>query len=157
MFSSTVELIANSTRHNKIHHSVSGKDYSANLTSQGLLQRPMLPLRETISLGMVSTTKDCTRSKGVQKFSSELCSVSWVSIMDHIVRQAKLSNNTLRKTTVQLVWHCNSPAPKVHAVKTVYFVKQSTQVKMALQTLAQGGNPVIKYYIPRSKPSLSNG
>ena len=37
-----------------------------------------------------------------------------------------------------------SPAPKVHAVKTVYFVKQSAQVKMALQPFAQKGNPVIK-------------
>ena len=38
----------------------------------------------------------------------------------------------------------NFPAPKVHAVKTVYFVKQSTQVKMALQPCAQEGSPVIK-------------
>ena len=38
----------------------------------------------------------------------------------------------------------NSPAPKVHAVKTMYFVKQSTQAKMALQPFAQEGNPEIK-------------
>ena len=38
----------------------------------------------------------------------------------------------------------NSPAPKVHGVKTVYFVKKSTQVKMALQPFAQRGNPVMK-------------
>ena len=38
----------------------------------------------------------------------------------------------------------NSPAPKLHAVKTVYFVKQSIQVKMALQTFAQDGSPVMK-------------
>ena len=64
--------------------------------------------------------------------------------MDHIVRQAKLSDNTLEKTIVQLVWN-STPLPlKVHAVKTVYFVKQSIQVKMALQPLAQDGNPVMK-------------
>ena len=62
----------------------------------------MLPLRLTISLGMVSTIKDCTRSKGVPKFSPELCSESWVSMMDHIVRQAKLSNNTLEKQLCNL-------------------------------------------------------
>ena len=55
----------------------------------------MLPLHLTISLGMVSTTKDCTRSRGVPKLSPELCSELWVSIMDQIVRQAKLSENTL--------------------------------------------------------------
>ena len=38
----------------------------------------------------------------------------------------------------------NSPTPKIHTVKTVYFVKQSTQVKMALQPFAQEGSPVIK-------------
>ena len=64
--------------------------------------------------------------------------------MDHIVRQAKLSDNNLEKTIVQPVWHSNSPAPKVHAVKTVYFVKWSTQVKIALQPFAQEGNPVMK-------------
>ena len=82
----------------------------------------MLPLRLTISLGMVSTTKDCTRSKGVPKFSPELCSESWVSIIDHIVRQAKLSDNTLEKQLCNL-FGTQLPAPKVHAVKTVYFVK----------------------------------
>ena len=57
----------------------------------------MLSLHLTISLGMVGTTKDITRSKGVPKFSLELCSETWVSTMDHIVRQAKLSDNTLEK------------------------------------------------------------
>ena len=37
----------------------------------------------------------------------------------------------------------NSP-PKVHVVNTMYFVKRSTQVKMALQPLAQNGKPVMK-------------
>ena len=70
----------------------------------------MLPLHLTISLGMVSTTNNCTRSKGVPKFSPELCKESLVSIMDHIVRQAKLYDKTLEKTTVQLIWH-SSPLP----------------------------------------------
>ena len=103
----------------------------------------MLPLRLTISLGVIGTTKDCTRSKGVPKFSPELYSESWVSIMDHIVRQAKLSDNTLEKNCATCLAF-NSPAPKVHVVKTVYFVKRLIQVKMALQPLTQDGNPVVK-------------
>ena len=63
--------------------------------------------------------------------------------MDHIVRQTKLSDNTLEKQLCNLL-ALNPPAPKVHAVKTVYFVKQSIQVKMALQLFAQDGNPAIK-------------
>ena len=62
----------------------------------------MLPLCLTISLGMVSTIKDSTRSKGVPDFSPELGSRAWVSIMNHIVRQAKLSNNTLEKQLCNL-------------------------------------------------------
>ena len=62
----------------------------------------MLPLRLTISLGVIGTTKDCTRSKSVPKFSPELCSESWISIMDYIVRQAKLSDNTLEKQLCNL-------------------------------------------------------
>ena len=68
----------------------------------------MLPLCLTISLGVIGTTKDCTRSKSVPKFGPELCSKLWVSIMNYIVRQAKLSDNTLRKTIVQPVWHSTS-------------------------------------------------
>ena len=38
----------------------------------------------------------------------------------------------------------NSPNPKVYAVKTEYFVKQSTQVKMVLQPFSHRGSPVTK-------------
>ena len=38
----------------------------------------------------------------------------------------------------------NSPDPNVYAVKTVYLVKQSTQVKIALQPFAHLGSLVIK-------------
>ena len=62
----------------------------------------MLPLHLTIGLGMVSTTKDCMRSKGVPKLRPELCSELWVSITDHFVRQAKLSGNTLEKQLCNL-------------------------------------------------------
>ena len=62
----------------------------------------MLPLHLTISLGVIGTTKDNTRSKGVLKFSLEICSKTWVFIMDHIVRQAKLSDNTLGKQLCNL-------------------------------------------------------
>ena len=62
----------------------------------------MLPLYLTISLGVIGTTEDYMRSKGVPKFSPELCSKTWVSIMDHIVRQAKLSDNTLVKQLCNL-------------------------------------------------------
>ena len=48
-------------------------------------------------LGMAGAYKDDTKSKGVPKFSPERCSEIWVSIMDHIVSQAKLSDNTLEK------------------------------------------------------------
>ena len=53
----------------------------------------------------------------------------------------------------------NSPAPKVHAVKTVYLVKQSTQVKMALQPFAHKGSPVIKSidYNPNLLSAIGNG
>ena len=61
----------------------------------------MLPLCLAISLGMVST-KDCMESKGVPKLSLELCSELWVSIIDHIVRQVKLSDNTLEKQLCNL-------------------------------------------------------
>ena len=70
----------------------------------------MLPLCLTIGLGMVSTTKDFMRSKGVPKLSPELCSKSWVSIMDHIVRQAKLSDNTLEKQLCNLFGY-STPLP----------------------------------------------
>ena len=55
--------------------------------------------------------------------------------MDHIVRQAKLSDNTLEKELCNLSV-TQIPAPKVHAAKTVYFVKWSMQEKMALQPFA---------------------
>ena len=63
----------------------------------------MLLLCLTISLGVLDTTKNCTRSKGAPKFSPELCSES-VSLYHgpHIVRQAKLSDNTLRKQLCNL-------------------------------------------------------
>ena len=61
-----------------------------------------MPLHLTISLGVLGTTKDCTRSKGVPKFSPELCTKPWVSIMNHIVRQAKVSDNTLEKQLCNL-------------------------------------------------------
>ena len=51
---------------------------------------------------MVGATKDSTRSKGMPKFSPELHSETWVSIVDHIVRQAKLSDNTLEKQLCNL-------------------------------------------------------
>ena len=57
----------------------------------------MLPLLLPITLEVIDTTKNCTRSKSVPKFSLELCSKLWVCIMDHIVRQAKVSDNTLEK------------------------------------------------------------
>ena len=40
--------------------------------------------------------------QGVPKFSPELCGESWVSIMDHIIRQTKLSDNTLEKKLCNL-------------------------------------------------------
>ena len=46
---------------------------------------------------MVDATKDSMISKVVPKFSPELCGETWVPIMDHIFRQAKLSDNTLEK------------------------------------------------------------
>ena len=66
---------------------------------------------------VVSTAKDSIRSKDVPEFSPELCSKTWVPVMDHIVRQAKLSDNTLEKYFVQLTWHSISPTPKVHAIQ----------------------------------------
>ena len=38
----------------------------------------------------------------------------------------------------------NSPASKVHSVKTVYFIKELIQMKMVLKLFAQEGSPVIK-------------
>ena len=63
--------------------------------------------------------------------------------MDHIVRQAKVSENTLEKQFCNL-FSAQLLAPKAHAVKTVYFVKRSTQVKMSLQPSAKEGILVIK-------------
>ena len=37
------------------------------------------------------------RSKGVPEFNPELCSKALIPLMDHIVRQATLSDNTLEK------------------------------------------------------------
>ena len=73
----------------------------------------------------------------VQNSAGNRGSLSWTTL------QAKLSDNTLEKQLCNL-FSTNSPAPKVQAVKTVYFDKQSTQVKMALQPLAQEANPVMK-------------
>ena len=70
----------------------------------------MLSLRLTISLGVVGTTKDNMRSKGVPKFNPELYCKTWVSIMDPIVRQAKLSDNTLENSCSTYL-ALNSPAP----------------------------------------------
>ena len=67
---------------------------------------------------MVSAAKDCMRSKGMPKFSPELCSKMWVAVMDHIVRQAKLSDNTLTNNYATYL-ALNSPTPNIHAVKTV--------------------------------------
>ena len=50
-----------------------------------------------ICLGVENTAKGSMGSKGVSEFSPELCSKTWVSVMDHVIRQAKLSNNTLEK------------------------------------------------------------
>ena len=63
----------------------------------------MLPFHLTISLRMVGATKYSTSSKGVPKFSPELSSETWVPIIDHIVRQAKLSDNTLEKQLCNLL------------------------------------------------------
>ena len=52
---------------------------------------------------MVGTIKDSTKSKSVPKFSPEFCSETWVPIMDHIVRQAKLFDNTLEKQLCNLL------------------------------------------------------
>ena len=52
---------------------------------------------------MVGATKDSTRSKGVPKFSRELISETLVSIIDYIVRQVKLSDNTLEKQLCNLL------------------------------------------------------
>ena len=71
-------------------------------TSKSLFQLSVFSLSLTISLRMVGATKDGTRSKGVPKFSPELYSKTWVSIMDHIVWQAKLSDNTLEKQLYNL-------------------------------------------------------
>ena len=70
------------------------------------------------------------------EFSPELCSKTWVPVMDHIVRQAKLSDNTLEEHLCNLLGSNQtlrpynstnlaliSPTPKVHAVKTVHLVK----------------------------------
>ena len=51
----------------------------------------------------------------------------------------------------------NSPTPTVYAVKTVHFVKQSKQVKIALQPFAQIGNPVIKSIDQDSNLCLAMG
>ena len=51
---------------------------------------------------MVSTAKDSMGSKGVPEFSPELCSKILVPVMDHIVRQAKLSDNTLEENLCYL-------------------------------------------------------
>ena len=71
----------------------------------------MLSISLTISLGMVNATKDITRYKGAPKFSPELCSEMWVPVMDHIVRQAKLSDNTLEKQLCNL-FSVQLPNPK---------------------------------------------
>ena len=51
---------------------------------------------------MVSTAKDSTGSKGVPEFSLELCSKTWVPVMEQVVGQAKLSDNKLEKAFVLL-------------------------------------------------------
>ena len=79
--------------------------------------------------------------------------------MDHIVKQAKLSENTIKKNNCATYLALNAPAPKVHTVKTVYFVKWSTKVKMALQLLAQEGGPMIKskYQDPNLLSAMGKG
>ena len=62
-----------------------------------------MSLSLTISLGMVSDAKDYTRSKGGPKFSPELYSEMWVPVMDHIVMQAKLSDNSLEEQLCNLL------------------------------------------------------
>ena len=76
------------------------------------------------------------------------------SVQNSAVKRGSLSWTTLsgrpnclttpQKNNCATYLALNSPTPKVHAVKTVYFVKQSTQVKIALQPFAQEGSPVIK-------------
>ena len=53
----------------------------------------------------------------------------------------------------------NSPAPKVNGVKTIYLVKQSAQVKMALQPFSQAVIPVMKSIDqdPNLRSAMGNG
>ena len=97
----------------------------------------------TIRVGVVSAAKDSTRSKGMPKFSPELYSKMWVPVIYHIVRQAKLFDNTLENNCATCL-ALSSPAPKVHAVKTVYLVKRSTHVKIALQPFAHRDSLLVK-------------
>ena len=75
----------------------------------------------------------------VQNSAVNRGSLSWTSLSGRLNCLTTPSKNNCATCLA-----VNYPAPKVHAVKTVYFVKQQTQVKMALQPFAQDGNPVIK-------------
>ena len=63
----------------------------------------MLSLCLSICLGVVSNAKYSTKSKGVPEISLELCSKAWVPLMDHIFRQAKLSDNSLEENLCYLL------------------------------------------------------
>ena len=99
--------------------------------SKSLLQCSVLSLYLTISLEIVGATKDSMRSKGVPKFSSELCSEMWVPIMDHIVRQAKLSDSTLKKQLCNL-FSAQQTCPKSTCSQNSVLCQTINQVKMAL-------------------------
>ena len=71
-------------------------------TSKNLVQCFLLSLCLTICLGIISAIKERKKSKGMPEFSPELCGKMWVPVMDHIVRQAKLSDNTLEKQLCNL-------------------------------------------------------
>ena len=67
-----------------------------SLHSTGHLQHPIQELVIRL-ITLISIAKDSMGSKGMPEFSLKLCSKTWVPVMAQVVRQAKLSDNTLEK------------------------------------------------------------
>ena len=103
----------------------------------------MLSVCLPICLWVVSTAKDSTGSKGLPEFSPELFSKMWSLSCTTLSGRPNYLTEPLKNICIAYL-ALNSPTPKVHAVKIVYLVKQSTQVKIVLQPFAHKGSPVIK-------------
>ena len=158
MPSAYVELIANSTYPSIVHHSLSGRDFSAsrqrNAYSSVRCARSVCPSvcgwyadEKTVRL---PNSFHSSRQKSAVKRGSRSCTT--LSGKPNYLTTA--SKNIAATASAD-----SSPAPRLHAVRRVNLVRRSTQVKMALNLPPHNGSPVMKSidHEPNLRAGTGNG